>query len=135
MSRYTHHVTAIATNLEVGNALARLIGLGDGDSLTFTKGVPLRQIGGDGSVVARAATVLLTERGAQLVAEFLSGGPFTELNTIGADDSMIAYAKTCVFCDLTTRENIGSALDFYAPHGYEPLPPPSELPVFVAEAG
>lgn len=122
MSAYVNWTNVLTTNLQLGNAMAGLIGADVGDNETFTKGVQLREIGGPNIAAAWGAAVPITARALALIEEFNSAGPYPLLNARGASDDLIAQAKAVIMIEAGPHaELFDHAEAFWFDDGYEPF--------------
>ena len=126
MNEYTHHLTVITRNRDIGNALAVVLSGKQADAKTFDYGIPLVKTG-ESEVSAYAATVQVTTGGAVIVQEFLNGGD-SLLLARGATPELIAAARDCLDCRLDEKGAEISAKDFFASHGYAREPHKFLLP-------
>lgn len=127
MSQYTYWCNSLTTNLDIGNSLASIIGNEPGDALAFTKGTPLKAIGGSNDVVAWGVAVALKSTGASSVTEFNGTGPYPILNSLGVTNDQIATAKAFVKSEVSLRSSSRDATEFWAEHGYAPVPRTLEM--------
>lgn len=122
MSAYVNWTNVLTTNIQLGNAMAGLIGADVSDNVTFNKGRALRASGGPDTVVAWGAAVPITDRALALIEEFNGAGPYPLLNARGASNGLIAQAKAVITIEAGARaEMFGHAEAFWSAHGYEPV--------------
>lgn len=104
---YAANVVCPVTHLALGNALAAAIDPDVGGAETFDKGLRCYPAGttfsGLGQArtpsqadTARATFPLLTEGGYSKIAEFISSGPWPQLNALGFSDAQISAAKAAL---------------------------------------
>ena len=109
----------ITTDVAVGNALAGAIGTSPDDNKTFDYGVRLRTIGGPNVEVARSTGGWMSYSVASLIQEFLTNGPYTNLNAAGVTNEMVAAGKAALAIRLAGGPEGFDT--FWASLGYEPL--------------
>ena len=127
---YAANVICPVTHLALGNALADAVDPDVGGGLTFTNGLPCYPAGttitrngithtASNPVSARAAFPLLKATGYSMIQEFLSAGPYSQLNALGFSDAQIAAGKAALTIDVGSRDAIyGTGIAFCQSQGY-----------------
>lgn len=111
---------AVTTDVQIGNALAGAIGTSPDDDRTFDYGRKLRTAGGPNVETARATGGPMSDAVAALVVEFMSDGPYPNLNARGISDAMIAAGRQCLHIQVTEYGE-QDTLAFWQSLGYEQL--------------
>lgn len=118
MSGHIYWISAIATDIAAGNALAGLIGAEPGDATAFDRGrpcypsgtqfavvgtPPFEQYVGDQSEAARYVGVAAEQEAYNIAAEYTGDGPYPLLNALGVNDAQVAWFKARVFVQAGPR--------------------------------
>jgi hypothetical protein len=108
-------VLIVCTDESVGNALAGAIGWDAGDSLTFTNGTDVTKAGQSG----KFASVPLKQTGHDYIAEFMTDGPWPNLNARGITDALIIQGKAAMPAIMLGANTIrAQAVPFLADNGW-----------------
>lgn len=108
MSEYVYWISAVATDVAAGNALAALIGAEPGDASAFdrgapcyptgttftTEGVPPFEYRSPGAPAAAWYVGVAAKKAAyDVAAEYVGAGPYPLLNAMGVNDAQVAWFK------------------------------------------
>lgn len=119
MSGYIYWISAVATDVAAGNALAALIGAEPGDSTAFDRArdlfpsgttfdvagaPPFEHYEADNPVVAYYVGVAAKQEAYDNAAEYASAGPYPLLNALGVPNEQVAWFKERVHVQAGTRE-------------------------------
>lgn len=111
MSGHIYWISAVATDIAAGNALAGLIGAEPGDATAFARGrpcypagtqltitvtPPFEQYVGDQPEAARYVGVAAKQEAYDIAAEYTGDGPYPLLNARGVTDAQVAWFKARV---------------------------------------
>ena len=106
----------VCTDEAIGNALAGAIGWDVGDSQTFTNGTDVTKAGQHG----KFASVPLKQTGHDYIAEFMTDGPWPNLNARGIPDALILQGKAAMPVIMLGANTIrAQSMQFLADNGWE----------------
>ena len=119
MSEHIYWISAVATDVAAGNALAALIGAESGDATAFDRGTPCYPIGtlfslvgdpplehheADNQAAAYYVGVAAEKSAYDVASEYVGAGPYPLLNAMGVNDAQVAWFKQRVHVQAGSRE-------------------------------